>query len=300
MMNNDYLNTVRILMQILNIVNQYKMFALKGGTAINLFYDELPRLSLDIDLVYLPLNDRKIALSDINKQLLSIKEKIEKSLHYKTLFIDDKYKLITKNNYYDIKIEPNIIIRGTVLSVNKLELNEKAQNVLELNTMIQCLNYYELFAGKIIAALDRQHPRDLFDIHRMFSKNIEFNEQFQKLIIIYLLQSNRPTNELFNPNPINIELLYKTQFVGLANIQVSLDELLLARKKLINKIQTVVLKQHYDFIEKFISTRGKCDLDGMHISKYPGIKWKIKNLQNANDTKINKEINNLRQIFQKI
>lgn len=58
-MNNTYLNTVRKIVMILPIIQKTSLFALKGGTAWNLFYDGLPRLSLDIDLVYLPINAGK-------------------------------------------------------------------------------------------------------------------------------------------------------------------------------------------------------------------------------------------------
>lgn len=52
-------------------------FALKGGTAINLFVRNLPRLSVDIDLAYLPMNNRQQALDEIDTALKTIAIEIE-------------------------------------------------------------------------------------------------------------------------------------------------------------------------------------------------------------------------------
>ncbi len=62
---NPFFKQVHLLVKILPLVNRQKVFALKGGTAINLFIRNLPRLSVDIDLVYLPVNDREKALAEI-------------------------------------------------------------------------------------------------------------------------------------------------------------------------------------------------------------------------------------------
>ena len=62
----DYAAQVALLVRILPYVAKEEIFALKGGTAINLFYRDLPRISVDIDLTYLPLKDRAESLVEIN------------------------------------------------------------------------------------------------------------------------------------------------------------------------------------------------------------------------------------------
>jgi hypothetical protein len=52
-----YTDRVRLLVEILPVLAQEPRFALKGGTAINLFEHDLPRLSVDIDLAWLPVHD---------------------------------------------------------------------------------------------------------------------------------------------------------------------------------------------------------------------------------------------------
>ena len=64
-----YLNQTRLLLRVLSDIAAEEVFALKGGTAINLFYRDMPRLSVDIDLVYLPVRERDASLRDIGQDM---------------------------------------------------------------------------------------------------------------------------------------------------------------------------------------------------------------------------------------
>jgi predicted nucleotidyltransferase component of viral defense system len=63
-MKREYENQVQLLVNCLPVISEYDCFALKGGTAINLFYRNLPRLSVDIDLAYIKFSDRKEAFGE--------------------------------------------------------------------------------------------------------------------------------------------------------------------------------------------------------------------------------------------
>ena len=65
-MNREYAEKVEILLRVLPIVMDEKVFAVHGGSAINLFVRDLPRYSVDIDLTYMPLQEREESLNDIN------------------------------------------------------------------------------------------------------------------------------------------------------------------------------------------------------------------------------------------
>lgn len=73
-----YKAQVRLLLQVLPLVIDEKVFALHGGTAINLFYFDMPRLSVDIDLTYIPIEDRDTTFKHINASLITIKKNIER------------------------------------------------------------------------------------------------------------------------------------------------------------------------------------------------------------------------------
>lgn len=155
-----YFSRVDLLLTILPTVMQDQRLALKGGTAINMFFLDMPRLSVDIDLTYLPVEDRTTSLSsidhifqDIRKSLMekgfSVQTKLTTDGHAKQLIVEDEEL---------VKIEINHVLRGCVLNPVLMELSQKAQSAFNKFATVQCLAENDIFAGKICAALDRQHP----------------------------------------------------------------------------------------------------------------------------------------------
>ena len=126
-----YKNQVALLLEVLPVLNDFKCFALKGGTAINLFIHDMPRLSVDIDLTYLPIESRDIFLQNIETELLKMKQAIEQ-LGVAVKTVPMKNGSISKLQVYSnngmIKIEPNFVLRGTVFPCEEKELCDKAQD----------------------------------------------------------------------------------------------------------------------------------------------------------------------------
>ncbi len=91
-------------------------FALKGGTAINLFFRDLPRLSVDIDLTYLPIETREVSFKKIHGYLLDVMKTLKsrgfECTSHKPLDGKNETKLVACKNETQIKIEPNFTIRG--------------------------------------------------------------------------------------------------------------------------------------------------------------------------------------------
>ena len=127
-MNKEFEEQSMLVLRILPFIDQ-NIFALKGGTAINFFYRDLPRLSVDIDLTYLPIEDRKISFESIHKSLSDF-QSIVKSKGFNCI-ADKKYdgkteiKLIISKDTIQIKLEPNYIIRGSVLGSEMRSLSNK-------------------------------------------------------------------------------------------------------------------------------------------------------------------------------
>ena len=163
-MDQVYRKQVNLLIRCLPEVEKQTCFALKGGTAINLFVRDMPRLSVDIDLVYLPIEPREETLSNIEIGLNEIAKNIEatitKSIGRTTG--KEKYvnKLLISHDGVQIKIEPNIVQRGAVYDVESHDLCARAETEFEISTTARTLATAELYGSKINAALDRQHPRD--------------------------------------------------------------------------------------------------------------------------------------------
>lgn len=114
-----YKSQVQLLIQALPEIAKEKAFALKGGTAINLFYRDFPRLSVDIDLTYLPLKPRDEALEEINVMLDRLGDAIPKALSGVTSHrivggSGNETRLLIRKGRVEVKIETTPVGRGTV------------------------------------------------------------------------------------------------------------------------------------------------------------------------------------------
>ncbi len=109
---------IELLLRVLPIVAREKVFTLKGGTAINLYYRDMPRLSVDIDLIYLPIEDRTSSLHGITSTLQKIGHEIERQIpdvavtEHRIKEKNTVTKLNVKSQITEVKIEPNTILRG--------------------------------------------------------------------------------------------------------------------------------------------------------------------------------------------
>ena len=155
-----------LLLRILPLIYREEVFALKGGTAINFFVRQLPRLSVDIDLTYLPINERELALDDISQALLRISKEIKRRIPkiqivLKNIRGKETLKgMVVNQEGVTVKIEPNLVLRGSLYPAEIKTLSKRAIDLFELSVQSRVLATDELYAGKICAALDRQHPRD--------------------------------------------------------------------------------------------------------------------------------------------
>jgi len=194
-MESIYIRQTELLLRVLPYIHEPGVFALHGGTAINLFYDEMPRLSVDIDLTYLPIKDRETDLKSIKANL----EEIAKELRRVVPGIQvtnpnhamGEYKLFCNLKGVQIKIEVNTINRGVIGDLENRMLCITAQEKFDQFFEMRNVPRNQLYGGKIIAALDRQHPRDIFDTMRLLDKE-SINEEIIKGFLFCLLSSNKP------------------------------------------------------------------------------------------------------------
>jgi predicted nucleotidyltransferase component of viral defense system len=137
MKNSSFYQQAELVVRLLPIIFKDQCYALKGGTAINFFIRDLPRLSVDIDLVYLPIHERKETLREIKASLIRCSDAIERALPgvQVTKQADQKeagMKLVVRYNGVSVKIEPNFVIRGTVFVAKELPLTKSAQEMFNL------------------------------------------------------------------------------------------------------------------------------------------------------------------------
>lgn len=111
-MDQEYKKQVKLLLNVLPEVAKEKCFALHGGTAINLFIRDMPRLSVDIDLTYLPIEDRQTTINNIAEALARIKESIKKNVPNATVSLKKGIaKLIITTREATVKLEVNLVGR---------------------------------------------------------------------------------------------------------------------------------------------------------------------------------------------
>ena len=303
MKDSSFFKQAEILLRILPYVDKEKRFALKGGTAINFFIRELPRLSVDIDLAYLPVNDRNSALADISESLCRISTTIEKSIadlrcNKKT---DEKTgltsSLIIQKSGLTVKVEPNPVIRGSVFQPQVVSLNKKAQDLFETSVTVQALSFEDLYGSKICAALDRQHPRDLFDV-KLLLENEGIIDKIRKAFIVYLISHQRPIIELLKPNLLNVEPVFSGEFKGMTLVEIKLEELVRVREQLIKQINESLTNIERRFLLSFKKMEPEWNLLELDdIENLPAVKWKLLNLEKMDKKKHKKAVQKLNEFL---
>jgi predicted nucleotidyltransferase component of viral defense system len=284
-MKDAYKRQVALLLNVLPEVAKEKCFALHGGTAINLFVRNMPRLSVDIDLTYTVIEDRETSIVNIIEALANVTERLQKTIpNLKTKLQQKELKLHISLDGAQVKIEVNQINRGCISRPEKLMLCDRAQEIFDAFCAVDIVAKPQLFGGKIIAALDRQHPRDLFDIKYLLDED-GINEIMREGFIFSLLSSNRPIYELLNPNRTDQRQAFDNQFAGMSDQKFSYEEFEETREVLIMTIQKILKQIDKDFIISF--KRLEPDWSIYDFAKYPAIQWKMENLRRFKDQNLN-------------
>lgn len=286
-MNDIYKKQVALLIRIMPLVYRIKDFAVHGGTAINLFHKNMPRYSVDIDLTYIPIQDRTTSLNTINEHLKMLKSSIEKAIPgIKVVPKYDVWKLQCTLNGATVKIEVNGTKRGIIGATEDKMLCDKAQQEFSMACKARTVSYSQLYGGKITAALSRQHPRDLFDCKYMEISS--FND-VKDGFMLCLLGSDKPIIESLQPNSIDQTDALENQFKGMSDVEFSYADYEETRISLISQINAALTETDKDFILSFED--GSPDWDKCcagDLSNYPSVKWKLQNINKLKETNFQK------------
>ena len=281
-----YHQQVELLIRIAPIVFSTRLLALKGGTGINLFFQNMPRVSVDLDCVFLDKTlPRDKALSCIRKELERIKQEAETRGYRGALgFTNEDVKCIVSSGRTQVKIEVNPIFRGTILPVQMRPLCKRASDEFFAEYELPVLCRDEIYAGKILAALDRQHPRDIFDIKQMpLSANL--SEEMIECFLIYLCAHNRPFHETLFSRMKDQRQLFNVAFAGMTDSRCSWDDLSSVRTQLQDTLFHQLGERRINFLKSFAEANPRWDLCKHKDAKnLPAIRWKLKNLQHLRET----------------
>ena len=286
MMNRAYIDAVRLLLEVAPEVFREPVFALKGGTAINLFLHDMPRLSVDLDLVYTDHRAaRDEALQSIGSALAAASAMLEsRGIRCERGSSAEEVKLFVERDRVRVKIEVNHVFRGTVLPVVSRPLSESGQNTFFTDIELPVLHPDELYGSKLVAAMDRQHPRDLFDVLGLYARG-GLTPGIVDCFVCYLAGHNRPVHEVLFANQLDITRSYASEFVGMTREPLALDDLLQVRKSLFAELPSSLTDSHREFLLGLV----RCEPDWSlmscpHLLDMPAIRWKLANLQRLRET----------------
>lgn len=278
-----YRQQVDLLVKTLPSIAAEDVFALKGGTAINLFVRDLPRLSVDIDLTYLPVKPRMESLSDIEETLQRIGKSISESIpDVKVLpsrLAKEKTlnRLIIRSPQAQIKIEVTPVTRGCVFEPTVLSVSEKVEEQFSF-AETSVVSFDDLYAGKLVAALDRQHPRDLFDVRDLLA-NEGISDKLRQAFLVYIVSHNRPAAEVLAPRRKDIEQEFQNNFIGMTTAPVRIEDLIATREEMIEIVVGQMPQDHREFLIGVERGDVRWQLaDLQEVAELPAIRWKLSNL----------------------
>jgi hypothetical protein len=281
--NSLFTEQVRLLVTVLPHVARQGCFALKGGTALNLFIRDMPRLSVDIDLAYLPVQDREASLTAIDQALKAIAGDIARAVPGVNVNgsaltgTATWFKFVVERGGIRVKVEVTPVLRGSVYPSELREMAPRAQTEFGYAQM-QVLSFEDLYAGKLCAALDRQHPRDLFDVQLLLERE-GMTPRLKDAFLVYLLSHNCPMAELLAPTRKDIGTSYTGEFAGMAVAPVTLEALYQTREEMIASIQRMLMERDRQFL--LAVKRGDADWSTFPIPEakdLPAVRWKLHNL----------------------
>lgn len=301
----QYRAQIDLLLNVLPHVSREECFALNGGTAINLFVRDMPRVSVDIDLTYLSFDDRPTALQSISDALGRIKQRVEKAIPGTTVrglapSPGQEAKLLCNLKGAAVKIEVNTVMRGHLWKPRMLEVSQKVQDEFQKFASINVVSQGELFGGKICAALDRQHPRDLFDIHLLFA-NEGITDEIRIGFMAALLSHTRPMHEIIHPNVQDQRAVFDMRFAGMTLEPFSYQDHEAARGRLIQEVHAFFTDDERAFLLSFKNGNpdwGLLEVDA--IEHLPAVQWKLANLRKLKQSNAAKHAAQLKALEQRL
>jgi len=281
--NQVYLDSARLLTRVAPLVLVDDTFALKGGTAINLFVRDMPRLSVDLDLVFPDHTvPRAEALKRINEAIRRSVARLKKQgfqTHAPASADAGETKLLVRQGVTQVKIEVNFVMRGTVNPVRMASLTQSARDTLQADLEIPVVSLEDVYGGKLVAAMDRQHPRDLFDVMQLFAYE-GITSDIRRAFVVYLGSHNRPVHEVLYPTLRDVRQEFESNFVGMTVQPVELDALLAARERMMHELQQGLTKDERRFLLSLVTAEPEWAVLGVpHLEQLPGLRWKLQNLE---------------------
>lgn len=278
-----YTDRVRLLVEILPVLASESGFALKGGTAINLFEHDLPRLSVDIDLAWLPVHD----YAEDAKLIAEALGRLADALRARPLQLQVQAsageggavtRLVASRGRARVQIEKTPVMRGMVHPVRTMVVRPRVQEAFGF-AEVQVLAFADLYAGKLAAALSRQHPRDLFDVGLLLEDE-RADTCLWRTFLVYLTCSPKPAWEMLAPRvPTDFEATFEAHFKGMTTESIDIGALLESRDRLLSRVEAWLDEPSCAFLRSVENEQPDFGLIGLaHAADLPAVRRKLHNL----------------------
>lgn len=292
-----YRRQAALLVSVVPFVAAEKSFALKGGTAINLFVRDLPRISVDLDLTYLPVADRDTSLTAMECRDAPYFGR-HRRRHPRRARRRSRAKGRNTHNEAERADGRRPDTNRSHARLAGMRLRSGSPRRFSAGRRIQVVSFPDLYGGKIVAALDRQHPRDLFDVRDLLA-NEGISDELRRAFIVYLVSSNRPFAEILAPTRLDIAQEFARGFDGMTDTPVTMDSLLQAREQLIAEIVGKMPVDHKNFLVSLKKGEPEWALLGVKGAEgLPAVRWRLENLAKMDKTKREALIDRLRQVLE--
>lgn len=161
----------------------------------------------------------------------------------------------------------------------RASLTTIARGILLADLDIPVVSLEDVYGGKMVAALERQHLRDLFDVMQFFAYE-GITPGIRRAFVVYLASHNCPVHEVLFPALRDIRYDYERNVQGMTAEPVPLDALLAARECMVRELQQGLDDDEQRFLQSFVAGGPEWPLLGIaHLEHLPGIRWKLRNLE---------------------
>lgn len=243
----------------------------------------MPRLSVDIDLAYPTwATPRDEALQAIAAEFGAISQRLERlGLSVRPIAATGlgESKLLIERPGAQVKVEANLVFRGTIQTVERRPLAPRAAELFSAELSVPSLALDELYGSKLVAALDRQHPRDLFDVSRMYATH-GLTDATIECFVLYLAGHNRPMHEVLVPRRKDIAQEFESSFKGMTREPIELATLEEARDRLLADLPRRLTANLRSFLIGLARAEPDWSLvTCLHAGELPAIQWRLRNLE---------------------
>lgn len=209
-------------------------------------------------------------------------------------------RILAHTGQVQVKIETSAVARGAVCRPTMMTVSDAVAENFGFAEM-NILAFEDLYGGKLHAALDRQHPRDLFDVMILY-ENEGLTEDLFRVFMVYVASSGRPMHELLTPPARFKEELYDGEFMGMTRKAVAKEVLIATQARLYADIQERLSGDMADFLLSLHDAEPDFGLIGIpEAVDLPAVRWKLANLEKLrrnNPEKHAIQRNSLEDLFQ--